>query len=90
MDRDAVEFSGRDAGGILLGKTATWEFAHGGPSWDVLFPPARNPWNTAHHPAGLLVRAVAAGFHLGQGQSSGKCPRFQPRDIIEKSLTNDR
>jgi Asp-tRNA(Asn)/Glu-tRNA(Gln) amidotransferase A subunit family amidase len=22
----------RDAGGILLGKTATWEFAHGGPS----------------------------------------------------------
>ena len=28
------------AGGILLGKTATWEFAHGGPSWDVLFPPA--------------------------------------------------
>jgi aspartyl-tRNA(Asn)/glutamyl-tRNA(Gln) amidotransferase subunit A len=34
------------AGGVLLGKNATWEFAHGGPSWDVLFPPARNPWNT--------------------------------------------
>ncbi len=34
------------AGAILLGKNATWEFAHGGPSWDVLFPPARNPWNT--------------------------------------------
>jgi aspartyl-tRNA(Asn)/glutamyl-tRNA(Gln) amidotransferase subunit A len=31
------------AGGVLLGKNATWEFAHGGPSWDVLFPPARNP-----------------------------------------------
>ena len=30
----------QDAGGVLLGKTATWEFAHGGPSWDVLFPPA--------------------------------------------------
>src|ERR1700704_3691778 len=39
------------AGGILLGKTATWEFAHGGPSWDTLFPPAHNPWNTDHHPA---------------------------------------
>jgi aspartyl-tRNA(Asn)/glutamyl-tRNA(Gln) amidotransferase subunit A len=33
------------AGGVLLGKNATWEFAHGGPSWDVLFPPARNPWD---------------------------------------------
>jgi aspartyl-tRNA(Asn)/glutamyl-tRNA(Gln) amidotransferase subunit A len=55
----------RDAGGVLLGKTATWEFAHGGPSWDVLFPPARNPWNTAHHPAGSSSgsgAAVAAGF----------------------------
>jgi aspartyl-tRNA(Asn)/glutamyl-tRNA(Gln) amidotransferase subunit A len=53
------------AGGVLLGKNATWEFAHGGPSWDVLFPPARNPWNTGHHPAGSSsgsAAAVAAGF----------------------------
>lgn len=53
------------AGGVLLGKNATWEFAHGGPSWDVLFPPARNPWNTEHHPAGSSsgsAAAVAAGF----------------------------
>jgi aspartyl-tRNA(Asn)/glutamyl-tRNA(Gln) amidotransferase subunit A len=53
------------AGGVLLGKTATWEFAHGGPSWDVLFPPARNPWNTSHHPAGSSSgsgAAVAAGL----------------------------
>ena len=40
------------AGGVLLGKNATWEFAHGGPSWDVLFPPARNPWNRSCSPAG--------------------------------------
>ena len=40
------------AGGVMLGKNATWEFAHGGPSWDVLFPPARNPWNRDHSPAG--------------------------------------
>lgn len=53
------------AGGILLGKNATWEFAHGGPSWDVLFPPARNPWNRDHSPAGSSsgsAAAVAAGF----------------------------
>jgi aspartyl-tRNA(Asn)/glutamyl-tRNA(Gln) amidotransferase subunit A len=53
------------AGGVLLGKNATWEFAHGGPSWDVLFPPARNPWNTEHSPAGSSSgsgAAVAAGF----------------------------
>ncbi len=53
------------AGAILLGKNATWEFAHGGPSWDVLFPPARNPWNTAYSPAGSSsgsAAAVAAGF----------------------------
>ncbi|HEX3996570.1 MAG TPA: amidase [Acetobacteraceae bacterium] len=53
------------AGGVLLGKTATWEFAHGGPSWDVLFPPARNPWNPAYSPAGSSSgsgAAVAAGF----------------------------
>src|SRR5277367_3906001 len=53
------------AGGVLLGKNATWEFAHGGPSWDVLFPPARNPWNPEHTPAGSSSgsgAAVAAGF----------------------------
>ncbi len=53
------------AGGVLLGKNATWEFAHGGPSWDVLFPPARNPWNRDHSPAGSSSgsgAAVAAGF----------------------------
>jgi aspartyl-tRNA(Asn)/glutamyl-tRNA(Gln) amidotransferase subunit A len=53
------------AGAVLLGKTATWEFAHGGPSWDILFPPARNPWNTDHSPAGSSSgsgAAVAAGL----------------------------
>jgi aspartyl-tRNA(Asn)/glutamyl-tRNA(Gln) amidotransferase subunit A len=34
------------AGGILLGKLATHEFAHGGPSFDLPWPPARNPWKT--------------------------------------------
>lgn len=34
-----------EAGGVLLGKLGTHEFALGGPSFDLPFPPARNPWN---------------------------------------------
>jgi aspartyl-tRNA(Asn)/glutamyl-tRNA(Gln) amidotransferase subunit A len=55
-------------GGVLLGKNTTWEFAHGGPSWDVFAPPAHNPWNLDHHPAGSSsgsAAAVAAGFAAG-------------------------
>ncbi len=38
----------REAGGVLLGKLATHEFAIGGPSFDLPFPPARNAWNPEH------------------------------------------
>lgn len=41
-----------DAGGILIGKTSTFEFAIGGPSWDLPWPPARNPWNRDYLPGG--------------------------------------
>lgn len=37
-----------EAGAILLGKLATKEFAGGGPSFDLYYPPARNPWNLDH------------------------------------------
>ena len=37
----------RAAGTVMLGKLTTHEFAFGGPSWDLPFPPARNPWNYA-------------------------------------------
>jgi len=60
-----VEARLRAGGGVLLGKNTTWEFAHGGPSWDAFAPPARNPWNTDHHPAGSSsgsAAAVAAGL----------------------------
>lgn len=53
------------AGGILLGKLATFEFALDGPSFDLPWPPARNPWNLDHLPGGSSsgpAAAVAAGF----------------------------
>jgi aspartyl-tRNA(Asn)/glutamyl-tRNA(Gln) amidotransferase subunit A len=54
-----------DAGAILLGKAATHEFAHGGPSFDLPWPPARNPWNLGCFTGGSSsgsAAAVAAGF----------------------------
>jgi aspartyl-tRNA(Asn)/glutamyl-tRNA(Gln) amidotransferase subunit A len=57
-----------EAGTILLGKLATHEFAMGGPSFDLPWPPARNPWNTEHFTSGSSSgtgAAVAAGLALG-------------------------
>lgn len=57
-----------DAGTVMLGKLATHEFAFGGPSFDLPWPPARNPWNTDHFTAGSSSgtgAAVAAGLILG-------------------------
>jgi len=55
-------------GAVLMGKLATWEFALGGPSWDLPWPPARNPWNPDYLPGGSSSgagAAVAAGFVPG-------------------------
>jgi aspartyl-tRNA(Asn)/glutamyl-tRNA(Gln) amidotransferase subunit A len=55
----------RDAGAVLIGKHETHEFAIGGPDFSLPFAPARNPWNTAHYPAGSSsgsAVAVAAGL----------------------------
>ena len=60
-----------DAGAVLLGKLATHEFAHGGPSFDLAWPPARNPWNTGHFTggsssgSGAAVAAALAPMALG-------------------------
>lgn len=55
----------RAAGGVLLGKTTTWEFAHGVAAWDGFAPPAHNPWRLDRHPGGSSsgsAVAVAAGL----------------------------
>jgi aspartyl-tRNA(Asn)/glutamyl-tRNA(Gln) amidotransferase subunit A len=57
-----------EAGTILLGKLSTWEFAIGGTSFDLPWPPARNPWNTEHDPAGSSSgsgAAIGAGLAMG-------------------------
>ena len=56
------------AGTVLLGKLQTHEFAFGGPSFDIVGPPARNPWNTDHFTGGSSSgsgAAMAAGLALG-------------------------
>lgn len=63
------------AGAIPVAKLATHEFANGGPSFDLPWPPARNPWNTDHVPAGSSSgsgAAVAAGLVAGaMGSDTG-------------------
>lgn len=55
----------RDAGAVLLGKLATYEWGTVGPDKGGLFPPARNPWNpdyiTGGSSSGCAV-AVAGGL----------------------------
>lgn len=64
----AVVTSWADAGAVMLGKLATHEFAWGGPSFDLPWPPARNPWDPARFTGGSSSgtgAAVAAGIVLG-------------------------
>jgi aspartyl-tRNA(Asn)/glutamyl-tRNA(Gln) amidotransferase subunit A len=65
----------RQAGAIVLGKLSTHEFAIGGPSHDLPWPPARNPWNPDHHPGGSSSGSgsgVAAGFFpMALGSDTG-------------------
>jgi aspartyl-tRNA(Asn)/glutamyl-tRNA(Gln) amidotransferase subunit A len=62
-------------GGVLLGKLGTFEFAIGGPSFDLPFPPARNPWNLDHFTGGSSsgsAAAVASGMmRMAMGSDTG-------------------
>ncbi|MBO0765247.1 MAG: amidase [Hyphomicrobiaceae bacterium] len=70
-----VEAKFRAGGAVLLGKLATHEFAFGGPSFDLPFPPARNPWNLDHFTGGSSSgsgAAVAAGLvRTAMGSDTG-------------------
>jgi aspartyl-tRNA(Asn)/glutamyl-tRNA(Gln) amidotransferase subunit A len=70
-----VEAKLRAGGAVLLGKLGTHEFAFGGPSFDLPFPPARNPWNLDHFTGGSSSgsgAAVAAGLaRMAMGSDTG-------------------
>jgi aspartyl-tRNA(Asn)/glutamyl-tRNA(Gln) amidotransferase subunit A len=70
-----VEAKFRAGGAVMLGKLATHEFAIGGPSFDLPFPPARNPWHLDHFTGGSSsgsAAAVAAGLvRTAMGSDTG-------------------
>src|SRR5207249_10983116 len=66
----------RAAGAVVMGKLATHEFALGGPSFDLPWPPARNPWDTTRFTGGSSSgtgASVAAGLVLGGTCSDTGC-----------------
>jgi aspartyl-tRNA(Asn)/glutamyl-tRNA(Gln) amidotransferase subunit A len=64
-----------EAGGVLIGKHAQYELSYGGPSFDLPWPPARNPWNLERIPGGSssgTAAAIAAGLcPAGIGTDAG-------------------
>ena len=74
QDADAVARL-RAQGAVLLGKTATYEFAMVGPDLTLPDPPARNPWNLAHITGGSSsgsASAVAGGLvRMALGTDTG-------------------
>jgi aspartyl-tRNA(Asn)/glutamyl-tRNA(Gln) amidotransferase subunit A len=71
----AVAAKFAEAGAVLLGKLATHEFAIGGPSFDLPFPPSRNPWNVEHVTGGSSsgsATAIAARMvRMAMGSDTG-------------------
>jgi aspartyl-tRNA(Asn)/glutamyl-tRNA(Gln) amidotransferase subunit A len=58
----------REAGSVITGKLGTFEFAIGGPSFDLFVEPSRNPWDKSRMTGGSSSgsgAAVAAGLVLG-------------------------
>ena len=70
----------KQAGGVMLGKLATYEFALGLPTLASYFQPARNPWNLEIDPGGSSSgsgAAVAAGLAFGaMGSDTGGSIRW--------------
>ena len=62
-----------EAGAIVLGKLATHEFALGGPSFDLPWPPARNPWDTEP------IHRRVEQRHRGGGRRRSRARRHRQR-----------
>ncbi len=58
----------REAGAVLLGKLALHEFATGGPTLELPWPAARNPWNPDLHPGGS---SSGSGVAVATGMAPG-------------------
>ena len=54
------------AGAIILGKTNVPEFGYSGASYNLIFPPTNNPWNT-EHTAGESSAGSGAAVAAGLG-----------------------
>jgi len=70
----------KQAGGVMLGKLATYEFALGLPTLASHFQPARNPWNLEMDPGGSSSgsgASLAAGLTFGaMGSDTGGSIRW--------------
>ncbi len=70
----------KQAGALVLGKSATYEFATGYQVTDSHFGPTRNPWNPAYDAGGSSSgtgAAVAAGLaYAGMGSDTGGSIRW--------------
>ena len=70
----------KQAGAIVVGKTATYEFAYGFPTTQSYFKPTRNPWSLAHDAGGSssgTASSTAAGLaYAGMGSCTGGSIRW--------------
>ena len=70
----------KQAGAIVVGKTATYEFAYGFPTTQSYFKPTRNPWSLAHDAGGSssgTAASTAAGLaYAGMGSCTGGSIRW--------------
>lgn len=70
----------KQAGAIILGKTATYEFAYGFPTTQSYFKPTRNPWSLSHDAGGSssgTAASTAAGMaYAGMGSCTGGSIRW--------------
>lgn len=70
----------KEAGALVLGKTATYEFAYGFPTKQSYYQPTHNPWNLAHDAGGSssgTAASTAAGMaYAGMGSCTGGSIRW--------------